>query len=107
MLDTVTLVLVSGFLEFTLFGIFLILSPVSLALLVRRHQRVYTPTFVFKEDYPLWRKRLLRLWHLGRSPLITATVLFMLTITVVGLLYILCPEKYKLEHSRHGMLMHF
>ena len=97
MLDTVTLVLVSGFLEFTLYGIFLILSPVSLALLVRRHQRVYAPTFVLREGYPLWRKRFSCLWHLGRSPLITATILFMLTITVVGLLYVLCLQQYRLD----------
>ena len=41
MINIITINLVSGFLKFTLFGIFIILSFASLILLVRRHRTAF------------------------------------------------------------------
>ncbi|KAI0753185.1 hypothetical protein C8Q80DRAFT_1096103 [Daedaleopsis nitida] len=76
MINIVTANFVSGFMEFTLFGIFMILSPASLILLVRRHQSGSSaPTVKI-------RKGLAFAWKLRKSPLIVANVLFILTISI-------------------------
>ncbi|TBU27905.1 hypothetical protein BD311DRAFT_664523 [Dichomitus squalens] len=82
MININTVNLVSSFLEFTLFGIFVLLSPVSLVLLARRHRKVYGQSHELSDDAPRWRNRLSTTWGLRRSPLILANVLLMLTVTV-------------------------
>nr|VWP00377.1 SH3 domain-containing protein [Ganoderma boninense] len=82
MIDFITANLVSGFVEFTLFGIFMLLSSASLVLLLRRHRIVYGAPHDSKERTAPWRKLALTIWGLRRSPLILANVLLILTVTV-------------------------
>ena len=105
MVDLITTNLISGFLEFVLFGIFLILCPVALTLLIRRHrvgagQRVGAPgldsqtTAVSSSRVlavnlhrvlALVRSWGVTVWALRRSPLIIANVLFLFFNTVVSI----------------------
>ena len=85
MVNIITVNLVSSFLEFTLFGIFAVISPVSLILLLRRHRTAHGPLYDPADNAPLWRKQLSMLWGLRRSPLIFANILLMLAVTVVRL----------------------
>ena len=83
--------LISGFLECILFGIFFVTSTASLVLLLRRHRKhqgvpeiitIARSTSAFR-----WKSWAAALWSLRHSPLILATVIFMVTISAVG-----CPS---------------
>lgn len=85
MIDFITANLISGFVEFTLFGIFAVLSSASLVLLLRRHRVVYGASHDSNNGTAPWRRLVAGVWGLRRSPLIIANVLLILTVTVVGL----------------------
>ena len=79
MVGVVSVDLISGFFECILYGVFVVLSTCSLALLVHRHQIAYGP--LLKTGFRKW---LSVAWNLHRSPLLLATGLLMITITAVS-----------------------
>ncbi|PIL33645.1 hypothetical protein GSI_04268 [Ganoderma sinense ZZ0214-1] len=82
MIDFITANLISGFLEFTLFGIFMVLSAASLVLLLRRYCMIYgTSRDSNQRTTPWWHNLPSKIWGLRRSPLVLANVLLILTVT--------------------------
>ncbi|KAI0741001.1 hypothetical protein C8Q76DRAFT_791368 [Earliella scabrosa] len=76
MISIITVNLVSGFLEFTLFGIFIILSFASLILLVRRH------CTAFAADRNPLSSNSSTPSSVRKSPLVIANVLLMFTVNI-------------------------
>ena len=83
--STITSQLVEAFVEFILFGVFAVLSPVSLVLQLRRHRDMYGTFYYPGDGIPLWRRWLSVIWRLRKSPLLIATVVLILTTTAVCL----------------------
>ena len=81
MVGIVSADLISGFLECTLYGIFVVLSTTSMVLLVRRHHATYGSLVRIQSRSFL--KRVMSAWTLRQSPLLLVTGVLMLTITAV------------------------
>ena len=93
MADFVTANLVASFLQFTVFGVFLLLSSASLALLTRRHHAAFgnTPFHeagVHRAPSKIGARSLheigMRIWSFRHSPMIIANVLIALTVIAVS-----------------------
>ena len=110
MADIITVNLISGFLEFVLFGIFLILAPAALVLLVRRHRdaagrRAGVPgmdsqssgsvmAVGVRRTFALVMSSGATLWDLRRSPLVVANVLFLILNIAVSTTVSKCTLTY-------------
>ncbi|KAI0740986.1 hypothetical protein C8Q76DRAFT_609617 [Earliella scabrosa] len=80
MVGVVAADLVSGFFECILYGIFFVLSTTSIALLGRRHNDTHGE--YPSSHLPFWLRLAVSLWSFRRSPLIIATTVLFVTVTV-------------------------
>ncbi|KAI0753201.1 hypothetical protein C8Q80DRAFT_1150650 [Daedaleopsis nitida] len=79
-MNIITSNLVAGFVECTLYGIFLLLSSFALVLLYRRH-RLRNATLPPESRLPPLLRWIAQLWKLRKAPLVVATILLIVSVT--------------------------
>ncbi|KAI0788176.1 hypothetical protein C8Q74DRAFT_661576 [Fomes fomentarius] len=95
MVDVITVNLVGGFLECTLFGIFLMLSSAAFFLLASRHHAVSSSS----SNVSAPRRWIAQVGAVGKSPLFVVNILFILTVSIH---FVLTADRLIAAVVRHG-----
>lgn len=83
-MNVITSNIVAGFVECTLYGIFILLSSFALVLLYRRHRLRNATLGPTESTLPPLLRWIAQLWKLRKAPLVVATFLLIISVTAVS-----------------------